>query len=156
MTLLHAKLPYPTAALVRQLVEVEYLLSLFETDAALASQWLAGSPEQLRTMFRPAAMRTQSNGKFRASEYWSHCENGGHPHPRGAALLPCHSDALADNRWLWGDLAQHLDRLWRSLEEAIPDEWPSTDRQRAVGIVLAGWYAVDHLAHGVLPPGVKA
>lgn len=118
LTLLRAGQHYPAAALVRQLVEVEYLVFMFNEDDALTRDWLSSTPEQLRALFRPAAMRRRSGGRFRDSEYWAHCETGGHPHPRGAQLLPDHSNALAGNAWLWGDLAQHLHRLWLSLLDA--------------------------------------
>jgi len=157
MTLLRADRHYAVAALVRQIVEVEYLAFMFTEDPTLASDWLTSSPEQLRTLFRPATMRQRSGGRFRDSEYWTHCEIGGHPHPRGAHLLPDHSSTIADNEWLWGDLAQHLDRLWGSLVETVQghqlSELLNTDDVAAVDEALVEWRSVDQLAAGVtLPP----
>jgi hypothetical protein len=153
VTLLRAARHYPAAALIRQLVEVEYLVFVFNEDDVVARDWLTSTPEQLRAVFRPAAMRRRSGGRFRDSEYWAHCEVGGHPHPHGARLLPDHSAALADNAWLWGDLAQHRHRLWRSLREAA-ESHEFTDVLRAVDDVAGSALLADWLAHDALADGV--
>ena len=156
VTLLRAGRHYPVAALVRQLVEVQYLALAFSEDQPLTRDWLTSTPEQLRALFQPAAMRRRSGGRFRDSEYWRHCESGGHPHPRGAHLLPDHSDAFAGNEWLWGDLAQHLNRLWRSLLSTLQQhQW--TELLTAVDVataeaVLTEWHAVDPLADEITLP----
>ena len=156
VVLLRAGRHYPVAALVRQLVEVEYLALAFSEDQALTRDWLTSTPEQLRALFQPAAMRRRSGGRFRDSEYWRHCESGGHPHPRGAPLLPEHSGTFAGNEWLWGDLAQHLDRLWRSLLDTVKQhEWTAlldAIDVAAVEAVLTEWHAVDPLASGITLP----
>lgn len=78
---------YAASALVRQLVEVEYLVRLFRQDSDEALRWLKASPEELRTSFMPAQMRKRVDG-FRHQEYRVHCESGGHPNPRAHSLLP--------------------------------------------------------------------
>ncbi len=156
VVLLRAGRHYPVAALVRQLVEVEYLALAFSEDQGLTRDWLTSTPEQLRALFQPAAMRRRSGGRFRDSEYWGHCEGGGHPHPRGAPLLPEHSGTFAGNEWLWGDLAQHLDRLWRSLLDTVKQhEWTAlldAIDVAAVEALLTEWHAVDPLASGITLP----
>ncbi len=74
--------------------------------------------EAIRHIYNPSAMRKRSGGRFRDQEYWSHCEIGGHPNPKAAFLLPDHvlpGDAppLPTPEWMWVDLGQHLERLWR-------------------------------------------
>jgi len=66
-------------------------------------------------------MRKRSHARFRTEEYASHCERGGHPREAGAFLLPGHNDSrqLAEGRWQWLDLAQHLERLWSSVPSAL-------------------------------------
>ena len=55
--LLDAGNAYGGAALLRQLVEVEYLLWTFSDDAEDASRWLHASKSQLDGRFRPEASR---------------------------------------------------------------------------------------------------
>ena len=114
---------YAAAALLRQVVEVEYLLWTFADDPEDAPRWFHASKNQLSSRFRPAAMRTRSNGRFRAEEYSAHCDQGGHPSPRGWSLVV--ENAYTPNRArldsieaLRLDLAAHLDRAWRLLTEA--------------------------------------
>ncbi len=156
VVLLRSGRHYPVAALVRQLVEAEYLALTFQEDPALSRDWLTSTPEQLRALFQPAAMRRRSAGRFQDREYWSHCEIGGHPHPRGAHLLPDHAGAFAGNEWLWGDLAQHLERLWRSLLDTVQQhEWTALLDAidiAAVESALIEWHAVDPLASGITLP----
>jgi hypothetical protein len=112
---------YAGAALVRQFVELEYLLFLFATDTAEATQWLSSSPGDLRRVYTPAAMRKRSKGHFRDAEYWSHCEVGGHPHWKAAVLLPERVEAVTfpSREVLWLDLAHHLTRMLHSLDRAV-------------------------------------
>lgn len=118
---------YAGAALVRQLIEVEYLMFLFGANLLEPSQWLEASPEEARSAFSPAIMRKRSSGRFNVEEYSAHCEMGGHPRIRGAALLREHRTLrTVDGEQLtfspqvqWVDLAQHLVRLWEHYELAV-------------------------------------
>jgi len=149
VTLLDSERTYGAAVLIRQLVEVEYLAYCVSTDSALAEQWLTSSQEDLRRLFQPAAMRGRSGGVFRDEEYWTHCELGGHPNPKARVLLPGREGAV-DARWMWADLAQHLDRLWSFVIDAVT----AADLGRAlpedscseVTESLAAWRAADILA----------
>lgn len=109
---------YAGAALVRQLVEAEYLLFLFAENVQEATQWRQSTSEERKDFFTPAKMRKRSNGRFRTSEYAAHCERGGHPTPLGHMFLAEHATPFASNVWLWSDLAQHLERLRLSYEAA--------------------------------------
>lgn len=140
---------YGAAVLIRQIVEVEYLAHCFSTDSGLARQWLASSQDDLRKLFQPSAMRKRSAGRFRDEEYWTHCELGGHPNPKAALLLPSREGAV-DERWIWADLAQHLDRLWpfitdavgaAGFERALPEGLSSS-----VEASLAAWREADVLS----------
>jgi hypothetical protein len=129
---------YAAAALTRQLVEVEYLLFLFADDPNEASRWLSADPDQLRRWYALSAMRKRSAGRFRDGEYWSHCEIGGHPHPKAHFLLPEHFSrdeggvSSLDCTWLWVDLGQHLERGWGFFQSAV-----GRDGLSDVGIVAA-------------------
>lgn len=122
---------YAGAALVRQLIETEYLLFLFATDAAEPERWLNATPKEAKTMFQPAEMRRRSAGRFLDSEYSTHCEIGGHPRLRGHILLREHllpfweREEMFNPNVQWVDLAQHLDRLWNHYVAAVTLHSPS-------------------------------
>lgn len=78
---------YAAAVLVRQLVEVEYLVRQFRQDSNQALRWLTASGEELRASFRPAQMSNRAGG-FRHEEYRAHCDFGGHPSPGAHSMLP--------------------------------------------------------------------
>lgn len=151
MTLLEASSHYAAAALVRQLVECEYLTWLFGEDPEKAARWFRSEPAD-RQQLRPAAMRKRSGGRFRSEEYASHCGRGGHPHPAGAFMLPGREDSrqLAEGRWQWVDLGQHLERLWDLTLVAVRSHdlttaLSSTREQRVEG-ARQEWHARDQLA----------
>jgi len=119
---------YAASALVRQFVEVEYLVRLFRRDPSEALTWLRASTEDLRRSFAPSQMRNRA-GDFRHEEYGVHCQLGGHPNPRAHSLLPArhlqpHLPPLGTNEVFWVDLAQHLRRIWRDIE-AFPSDHPT-------------------------------
>jgi len=121
---------YAASALVRQFVEVEYLVRLFRRDANEALSWLKASPKELRESFRPGQMRKRA-GDFRHHEYQVHCESGGHPNPGAHPLLPAryarhHLPPLGTNEGFWVDLAQHLRRVWRDIVE-LPSDHPTAN-----------------------------
>jgi hypothetical protein len=70
---------YAAAALLRQMVEIEYLAWAFETREKDAERWLRSDSEQRRNFFTPAKLRQAADGKFRGKDYGYHCELGGHP-----------------------------------------------------------------------------
>jgi len=72
---------YAGAALLRQIVEVEYLTWVFANQKLDAATWLNSTHEEPRGMFTPARLRSESDGRFRAADYGHHCEQGGHPVP---------------------------------------------------------------------------
>jgi hypothetical protein len=84
---------YAGAALVRQLIEVEYLLFLFATDDEEPERWLRASDADAKKTFSPAEMRARSAGRFLVEEYQTHCKIGGHPRVSGHLLLKEHINA---------------------------------------------------------------
>jgi hypothetical protein len=138
---------YAGAALVRQLIEVEYVLWLFGQDPTEVDRWSAARPEDMRQVFSPAEMRKRSNGHFDADEYSNHCTLGGHPRKAGVVLLQDWltvvggkaNEALIPTE-LWSDLAQHIVRLWQCLSRAVELYSPTNvypERVERVGAVLA-------------------
>jgi hypothetical protein len=115
---------YGAAALVRQVVEIEYLLCLFALDKDEPSRWASSDLESVRKEYQPARMRERCGDRFRSTEYSSHCQVGGHPRFAAGYVLPEHvrigplSDAVVFAAG-WVDLAQHLVRVWRWVEEIL-------------------------------------
>lgn len=143
---------YAASALVRQFVEVEYLVRLFRRDPSEAPRWLKASTEELRASFMPAQMRKRA-GDFRHQEYRVHCESGGHPNPRAHSLLPAryakpHLPPLGTNEVFWVDLAQHLRRVWADIAE-LPADHPTANLDiighytEAVANAISAWEAID-------------
>lgn len=117
---------YACAALVRQLVEVEYLAWAFSDEPEDAARWLRSSPSRLDRHFKPSEMRKRAGDRFDHREYRTHCALGGHPNPRGAHMLVDHYAQIAGNRWLWIDLGQHLERVWAYVLRALEaQDWAS-------------------------------
>jgi|SRR5581483_1204959 len=86
---------YGAAALLRQLVEAEYLAWAFAEDRVEAAAWLRSTNEKRREMWQPKHLRERSGGRFRAIDYAHHCECGGHPTPSAKRLLPGIASAIA-------------------------------------------------------------
>jgi hypothetical protein len=121
---------YAAAALLRQLVEVEYLAWAFAEDQEEARDWLRSSSEDRQNFWKPGHLRNRSNGRFRSTDYKMHCNQGGHPTPDAMRLLPDHS-VRAHLGWWWSDLAVHGVSAWRYLEVAIDKfDWASPMSER--------------------------
>jgi hypothetical protein len=69
-----ANLWYPGAALVRQLIECVYLVTLMGEERREAESWIKSSRQQILTTFMPRQMRHRSVRNFRLAEYQSHCD----------------------------------------------------------------------------------
>jgi len=123
---------YAASALVRQLIECEYLLKAFRLDFAEAARWHDANDTE-RWDFSPKKLR--KIGGFDDKEYANHCSTGGHPNPAGRPLMEL-PRAMGDLerkvtgttnqldlvRALWLDLAFHCDRTWRALVELLVAE----------------------------------
>ncbi len=160
-----ASLWYPGAALVRQLIECIYLMTLMGEERHEAASWIRSSRQQIQSTFMPGQMRQRSVRNFRLAEYQSHCDCGGHPNPAGRPLLRNHDEWRAVSPLaFWLDLAQHLAESWDSFCAALPLYDPRLDEAHdlytphrapaeagVVTALLARWREEDPLARG-LPP----
>lgn len=152
-TLYDQGLWYPGAALVRQLVEVEYILYLFAMAPEEADRWMTANDVQSQRMFSSAEMRKRSGGRFDAKEYSNHCNVGGHPRQAGRTLLrewvtplPHKKGAFFDRSALWIDLAQHLERSWSLFSIGVRQHSPANvypDRGTRVDAALKTWHTSD-------------
>jgi hypothetical protein len=102
---------YGAAALMRQVIEIEYLTWAFADAEEEAATWLRSSRQDRLSSWQPRHLRMRAGGRFRAPDYAYHCEEGGHPTPRSATLLPCHHGP--PDFLLWADLANHGLSIWR-------------------------------------------
>lgn len=129
---------YAASALVRQLIECEYLLKAFAINFAEAARWLDANDSE-RWDFKPSKLR--KIGGFDHKEYASHCEAGGHPHPSGRHLLELprlisgvvqsasgETRDLDSVRALWLDFTFHCDRTWRALTDLLSAEHARFER----------------------------
>ena len=87
---------YAAAALVRQLVEVEYLAWAFDARDSDAERWLRSTAEERRDFFAPAKLRKAAQGKFRGKDYGHHCEMGGQS---TVSLWPWQVDSTGKLLW---------------------------------------------------------
>jgi hypothetical protein len=156
LDLLDKDLLFATAATIRQLLETEYLVTAFASDLSKAEDWARATPDEVRRSFQPGQMR--SIGGFRKEEYWQHCTMGGHPSPQGAVLLQYSGPALANaslvKASVWGDLAQHLRRLWSNVNDLPVKHHARYAAVRATEIkkvieVEDAWTRADPLAEPV-------
>jgi hypothetical protein len=108
---------YGAAALLRQLVEAEYLTWAFAEDEQEATMWMRSSRSERLRMWQPRHLLTRSGGRFRATDYHGHCERGGHPTPDATMLLPGHGRYQSPELWRL-DLAEHGVSAWRYAMDA--------------------------------------
>jgi hypothetical protein len=101
---------YAANALVRQLIEVDYLVWCFAADPQAAAAWLRASSEERRRHWQPNQVRQRSGQHFCDVDYWRHCELGGHPTPEAATTLLQFSDETVACSWI--DLVVHSVHIW--------------------------------------------
>ncbi|MEM6564343.1 MAG: hypothetical protein AAF665_07855 [Pseudomonadota bacterium] len=107
--LFEEKQTYTAAALLRQIVEVEYLAWAFENRDRDAEKWLRSSKDERWEIFRPAKLRKAAGKQFRAKDYGYHCDMGGHPTPSAMTLMA--NDTLVI-QLLLSDLLGHMAGIW--------------------------------------------
>lgn len=122
---------YGAMALIRQLVEVEYLLWAFANDKQEAESWLRSTKAERFKKWSPKHLRERAGDRFRGKDYGDHCEIGGHPTPSARLMLRGHS-VRRDAAFCWLELAIHGRSSWDYLVSAIG------------GLVRADWH-VDQL-----------
>jgi hypothetical protein len=115
---------YAGAALLRQLVEIEYLTWNFKEKTRSPASWLDSTHEQRMKDFSPSALRKTSKGRFLFKDYQDHCEQGGHPVLRGAHLLGSgNRDGI---QVLIVDMLTHTWRTWDQIAE-FAKNYPKID-----------------------------
>lgn len=138
---------YAGAALLRQIVEIEYLTWTFKEGHRDPEKWLNATHRQRMQDFTPAQLRQTSHGRFLAKDYQHHCEQGGHPVPLGAHLLSTESNGAA--QLLLADLIAHAWRTWDHVQKwatGLPSVWPIIDAANTrVFPVLMKWGDADPL-----------
>jgi len=100
---------YAGAALVRQLVEVEYLAWAFEKNDEESRRWLRSTREEREKFFKPSKLRKAAGDHFRSADYSFHCELGGHPVPGSWRLL---NGAEATGQLMLSDCLSHSTHIW--------------------------------------------
>lgn len=141
---------YAAAALVRQMVEIEYLAWAFETRDGDAERWLRSDKEERQNFFTPAKLRAAAQGRFRGKDYGHHCEMGGHPVPTAGILL---SGDSAIPQLLLSDVLGHVGRIWDHLvgwARGNEDGGSILARSRPMSAQFQEWKAQDTLVD--LPP----
>lgn len=143
---------YAAAALLRQLVEVEYLAWAFETRNGEAERWLRSDKQERDAFFTPSKLRKAAGGKFRTKDYGYHCELGGHPVP-GSGLLLGHSSETS--QLLLSDLLGHAGRIWEHFVGWAKDNPNGTvilNRTEQLRERFSAWKAADRLVDLLPPP----
>lgn len=141
---------YAAAALLRQMVEIEYLAWAFETRHKDAQRWLRSTSDERRAFFTPAKLREAAKGRFRGKDYGYHCEFGGHPVPGAEILL---RDSCEISQLMLSDLVGHTGRIWdHLLDWSAGNPWaqPIHSRRQTMYEKYAVWRSVDKLT--LLPP----
>lgn len=153
--LFQAKQTYAASALLRQMVEVEYLTWAFEHRHGDAEKWLRSDKNQRWEIFSPAKLRKAAGKKFRAKDYGYHCDMGGHPTPSAMMLLK--NDPLVI-QLLLSDLLGHMSGIWghfvgwgKQRQELKSTFEHFQSLGEATGKCLRDWKASDPLV-GLGPP----
>jgi hypothetical protein len=153
VTLLDVGNLYATAALLRQLVEVEYLAWAFAEDDEEAAAWLRSTKEERMQIWQPRHVRGRSAGRFRAQDYGHHCDIGGHPTPDARRALPDH-ETIPACVW-WGELATHGAGAWGYIARAA-EKLGHPLKGTALEEVVAAWRSRSSGGLGPLPGGPTA
>jgi hypothetical protein len=140
---------YASAALVRQLVEIEYLAWAVTNDPDDAWEWLKSDRPTRLQRWQPGKIRERSDGRFPNSDYHAHCEAGGHPVPEPAMNILDHRD-----QWVELSLYEavvHGTATWHYLVQAAGDA-PITAAEchhHLIDEAYDVWRRTETLDHGV-------
>ena len=142
---------YAAAALLRQMVEVEYLAWAVDVRDQDGKRWLRSDRKQRMSFFSPVKLRKAAKGNFRSQDYSFHCDCGGHPTPVGAAMLLDGDQAGA--QVLLTDLLGHAGRMWDHVVrwgKRSPHGGPILDHSQQMLARFSAWKIQDPLTK--LPP----
>jgi hypothetical protein len=124
---------YASAALVRQLVEIEYLAWAVTNDPDDAWEWFKSDKRIRLQRWQPGKIRQRSEGRFPNKDYHDHCEIGGHPVPEPAMSVLGHRD-----KWVEVTLyetALHGAATWHYLLRALEGIDPISEVERHYQLV---------------------
>lgn len=141
---------YAAAALLRQMVEIEYLAWAFEERDGNGERWLRSDKRAREEFFKPAILRAAAQGRFRGKDYGYHCELGGHPVPQAGILLRGDS---ATGQLLLSDLLGHVGRIWDHFigwARQSENGGPILKRSPEMSLRFQEWKSKDQLVE--LPP----
>lgn len=102
---------YGAMALLRQLVEFEYLFWAFHQYPGSINEWALSSRETRERLWTPSAIRNRAGTAYRRVDYTAHCEIGGHPTPDG--IVRSYPDTPYAP--IHADLASHIHSIWMML-----------------------------------------
>ncbi len=143
---------YAGSALIRQLVEVEYLAWAFETKNEDATRWLRSTRDDRRGFFTPAKLRAAAGSHFRSVDYGYHCELGGHPVPGSWVLL---NGDTAVAQMMLSDCIGHSGRIWNHVvgwAKTHINGAPVLTRSREMMERYSRWKEFDTLTALPAPP----
>ena len=143
---------YAGSALIRQLVEVEYLAWAFETKDAEAARWLRSTKDERLSFFGPAKLRKAAGERFRSADYGHHCELGGHPVPGSWRLL---NDDKLTAQLMLSDALGHSTRIWGHVygwSNGTMFDGVVKDKDGIMREQYEEWQRLDKLADLALPP----
>jgi hypothetical protein len=141
---------YAGTALIRQLVEVEYLSWAFDTKNEEAARWLRSNHTERINFFTPAKLRKAAGDHFRGVDYGYHCELGGHPVPGSWTLL---NGDNAPAQLMLSDCLGHSGRIWDHIcgwARSNSHGRPALLRSKEMWKNYSRWKEVDELVE--LPP----
>ncbi|QCH24429.1 hypothetical protein DSM43276_02692 [Mycobacteroides salmoniphilum] len=140
---------YASAALVRQLVEVEYLAWAVTNDPDDAWEWLKSDRQTRLQRWQPGKIRQRADHRFPNTDYHNHCEAGGHPVPEPAMRI-------LDNRDRWVELALyeaavHGAATWHYLIHAVGDAPIATvdSHHQLIDRAYDVWRRTETIARGL-------
>ncbi|QNE35871.1 hypothetical protein [Leifsonia shinshuensis] len=139
---------YGSLALVRQLVEVEYLSWAVTNDPDDAWDWFESDRRTRLERWQPGKIRQRSEGLFPNSDYHDHCEAGGHPIPLPAMQILDNRDASVEVALY--EAALHGSATWHYLLNAVEDLpllHAIEEQHRLVDRAYDTWRATDDLTN---------
>ena len=143
---------YGGAALIRQIVEVEYLAWAFEENTEEAEKWINSTKQERMQFFTPSKLRKAAQGKFRSKDYGYHCDLGGHPTPSANDLIEGNS---AGAQLLLSDMLGHSGRIWDHIIRWGHREGKTESVLSHYDVMLKKytlWKKIDATAHMPPPP----
>ncbi|MGX1770850.1 hypothetical protein ACWIGW_01960 [Nocardia brasiliensis] len=142
---------YPAYALIRQIVETEFVLWKFQHDPSLVDAWLNSDRESREQGWKPSRIYRDDDNDYRQKDYSGHCEMGGHPTPTGTLIAAGERSDIAEASVV-GDLILHLRDSWKHIlgvanaldvKYSQPSASIDTELETKVRVALDSWAKTD-------------